>query len=449
MPGERKIIVVLCGLLTACNVVPDLEKPTAEVPSQWRIDERLVAHDIEANWWQAFGSQTLNRLMPEALAYNNDLAAATQRIEQARAQAKIAGANLWPSAGLDGDFSSNHNQQTDNQLKAGRLSIAYEVDLWGANRARRDAGEARLRSEVFSRDALQLVVMADVGQAYFSLLAIKERKRIAEDFLRNVDDVLAIVSARFQAGAVSALDLAQQQTEQASARANLDLLAQQQALAENTLAILLGHPPATLDAGTETFADITQPHPQPVQPASLLQRRPDIRQIEMELKAANADMGIALAAFYPKLQLNFDTVLANPQPAGIALAMAANLAQPLFQGGRLEGALANAKARNAELGEIYQQTVLTAFKEVEDAIAIRVNSQRRQEALAQAVAKAKQAFAISEEQYRVGAIDYQTVLNTQRSLLTTENGEVQARLDVLVALVQLYKALGGGWNPEV
>ena len=101
------------------------------------------------------------------------------------------------------------------------------------------------------------------------------------------------------------------------------------------------------------------------------------------------------------------------------------------------------------MGEIYQQTVLTAFKEVEDAIAIRVNSQRRQEALAQAVAKAKQAFAISEEQYRVGAIDYQTVLNTQRSLLTTENGEVQARLDVLVALVQLYKALGGGWNPEV
>lgn len=443
-------VFALPCLLTACNLVPDFQQPVAEVPNQWRAEtEAKPSSQIQPDWWSTFGSEQLNRLVQDALYYNNDLAAAGQRIEQARAQARIAGADLWPAVGVDGDYAGTHNENGETRVKSGRFSVSYEVDLWGANRARRDAGEARLLGEVYARDALQLVVMADVGQAYFNLLAIKERKRIAEDFLRNVDDVLDIVTARFQAGAVSAVDLAQQQTERATARANLDLLIQQQALAENTLAILLGHPPASVEPGNERFADIVMPSIQPQQPAALLQRRPDVRQVEMQLKAANADVGIALAAFYPKLQLNLDTVLANPQPAGMALAMAANLAQPLFQGGRLEGGLADAKARNAELVEIYQQTLLTAFKEVEDAVAIRNNSQRRLQALRLAVEKAREAFQISQDQYRVGAIDYQTLLNTQRSLLSAENSEVQARLDVLVALVQLYKALGGGWSPEV
>jgi len=255
------------------------------------------------------------------------------------------------------------------------------------------------------------------------------------------------VEARFQAGAVSAVDVAQQQAEVAGARANLDLLIQQRILAENTLSILLGQAPQAIDNAVQ-FADIALPGIQPQQPATLLRRRPDLRRIEMQLQAANAEVGIALAAFYPKLRLNLDTLLANPQPAGMAISMAANLAQPLFQGGRLEGGLADARARNAELAEIYRQALLTALKEVEDAAAIRGNSQRRMQALAEAVDRAAEAYRLSEEQYRVGAIDYQTLLNTQRSLLSAQNNQVQARLDVLVALVQLYKALGGGWQAE-
>lgn len=442
-------LFAIASLLTACNLVPDFQTPAIDVPADWRQAEAGIDGRVDPQWWKAFGSSELDRLIQNALAYNNDLAAAAQRIEQARAQAKIAGADLWPSVGLSGDYSTTHNDLGETQRRAGDFSVAYEVDLWGKNRAKRDAGTSRLSSEVFARDALQLVVMADVSQTYFTRLAIGERIAIAREFLQNLAEVLAIVEARFNAGAVSAVDVAQQTTELASARASLDLLIQQQALAENALAILLGRPAQQLAVAAEAFTALQMPTIKPLQPGSLLQRRPDIRQIEMLLKAANADIGIALAAFYPSLQLNLDTLLASPQPAGIALTLAAGLAQPLFQGGRLEGGLENAKARNAELLETYQQTVLTAFKEVEDAAAIRRNSTRRMQALIDAEASAREAYRLSKERYRVGAIDYQSLLNTQRSLLTAQNNRVQARLDVLVAMVQLYKALGGGWQARL
>lgn len=432
--------------LAGCNLVPDFQPPAVEMPEQWRQAATTdQAADIDPHWWTAFGSPVLNNLIERTLAYNNDLAAASQRVEQARAQAKIAGAELWPAIGLSGNFDSTHNDLGQTQRKTGQLSVAYEVDLWGANRAKRDAGQARLLSEVFARDALQLVLMADVAQAYFNLLAIQERKRIAGEFLQNVDNVLAIVQARFQAGAISAVDLAQQKTERASAQASLDLVIQQQLLAENTLANLLGESPQRFSVATGLLTELQVPLILPQQPSSLLQRRPDVRQIEMQLRAANADIGIALAGFYPKLQLNLDTILSNPQPAGLALAMAANLAQPLFQGGRLEGGLESARARNAELAENYQQTLLNALKEVEDAAVVRQQADLRLRALAEAVNKADEAYRIAQDQYRVGAIDFQTLLNTQRSLLTAKNNQVQAHLDLLVSLAQLYKALGGGW----
>jgi len=447
---KKRFSISLTALfLTACNLVPDFQRPGVETPAQWR-DAGLTPQKsaVDPQWWRAFGSAQLNHLITESLLYNNDLAAARQRVEQARAQAKIAGANLWPSLGLQGDFTNTHNNSGDAQKETGQFIASYEVDLWGANRARREAGSARLLSSVFTRDALQLVVMSNVGQAYFNLLALTERKRIATEFLENVGNVLAIIEARYQAGAVSALDVAQQQTELATARASLDLLIQQTTLAEYALTLLLGHPPQAASYHAERFFDMVVPAINALQPAALLERRPDVRQAEMELIAANADIGVARAAFYPKLQLNLDAVLASPQPAGVALAMAAALTQPLFQGGRLEGGLENAQARNAELVETYRKTILTAFKEVEDAAAVRSNSTRRMQALMDAVDMARLAYQLSLDRYRLGAIDYQTLLTTQRSLLSAENSQVQARQDVLVAMVQLYQALGGGWSSK-
>lgn len=430
--------------LSACNVTPNFVKPSVEIPTKWREENANSQQTtVDAKWWQTFGSERLNQFITQAIAYNNDLAAAHQRVEQAKAQAKIAGANLYPQLGIQGNTAHHIDEKGEIGKQNVDFSVAYEVDLWGKNRAAQSAGENRFLSEVFAKDALQLVVMSNVSQAYFNLLALDERKQIASDFLKNVTDVLTIIEARFKAGAVSELDVVQQKTEQANARASLDLLNQQYALAENALAILLGKPPQS--AKIESFANIQMPKFDLLQPANLLERRPDIKQIEMELLAANADIGVAKAAFYPKLQLNLDTLLASPQPAGIAAALAASLIQPIFQGGRLEGNLDYTTARQAELVEKYRKTVLTAFKEVEDAAAIRTNSSRRLKTLSEAMDNAEKSYQLSLERYRLGLIDYQTLLNTQRTLLTAQNSRVQARLDVLIALVQIYQALGGGF----
>ncbi len=443
----KKLLILTSVCLSACTIGANFQRPSVATPEHWQEQQKAgPLSTIDPQWWQAFGSTELNRLITETLHFNNDLAAAQQRIAQARAQAKIAGANLWPSVGLQGNLSDSHNDNGDSLRAAGQFSVAYEVDLWGANRARSDAGAARFTSSVFARDALQLTLMASVSQAYFNVLAFAELKRISQDFLQNLQQVLVIVEARYRAGAVSELDVLQQQTEVASARANLDFLQQQYTLAENVLSILQGHPPQPRAFQNETLFAIRLPEVIASQPVTLLERRPDIRQAEMELKAANADITVAKAAFYPKLQLNLDTMIATPQPAGVALALLSSLSQPLFQGGRLEGGLENATARNAELIENYRKTILTAFKEVEDATAIRKNSTRRFEALSEGVAKAKQAYELSLERYRHGAIDYQTLLITQRSLLSAENSQIQARLDVMQALVNLYRALGGGWS---
>ena len=432
--------------LSACNVTPDFVKPTVEIPTTWRdANQSTKQTTVDPKWWQTFGSPELNQLMLQAIAYNNDLAAAGQRVEQAKAQAKIAGANLFPQLGIQGNTAQNVDETGEIGKQNVNFTVSYEVDLWGKNRAAKNAGENRLLSEVFARDALKLVVMSNVSQAYFNLLALNERKQIATDFLKNVTDVLTIIEARFKAGAVSELDVVQQKTELANARASLDLLNQQYALAENALAILLGKPPQATK-NTELFLTVQMPKFDLLQPANLLERRPDIRQIEMELLAANADIGIARAAFYPKLQLNLDTILASPQPAGIAASLAAGLVQPIFQGGRLDGNLEYATARQAELVETYRKTVLTAFKEVEDAAAIRTNSERRLTMLSEAVNNAEQSYQLSLQRYRLGLINYQTLLTTQRTLFNAENSRVQARLDVLVALVQLYQALGGGFD---
>lgn len=451
MPMPRfPVTLLLLASLSACNLARDYQRPGLPDPQHWRnLAKSSAPSKVNPQWWLAFGNQELDRLIQVALAHNYDLAAARQRVAQARAQAKIAGAPLLPSVSATGDFTDRRDHDSNRQNQSGWIEVAYEVDLWGANRARRNSGTALLQSESFARDALQLVLMAEVARQYFQVLALAEQQHIAREFLDNVAATLVIVQARLKAGAASQIEVAQQQTELATAQANLNLLNQQRIIAENALAILLGKPPQFAAVRAEAWRSLRLPEPASVQPASLLERRPDLRQAEMALVAAEADITVARAAFYPSLQLRLEPLLTSAQPASLIMTTAATLTQPIFQGGRLTAELARTQARNAELVENYRQTLLAAWQEAEDAAATRHHSGLRLKALGIAVDQARVAYRLSQERYRVGLIDYQTLLNTQRSLLTAENSQVQARLDVLVAMAQLYKALGGGWSEKV
>ncbi len=439
----KKTFLILSCFISACNVIPDYQRPTVEMPAQWHFST-LEKSTVELQWWRNFKSSELNHLMTESLLFNKEISAAQHRIEQARAQAKLASSSLFPTVNAQLGISANHNGE--QQLKSLQIPIAYEVDLWGANRAQHDVGQILLNSEICSKDALQLIVMSNVAQNYFNLLALVERERIAKSFLANAENVLHIIESRYRVGAVSSLDVMQQKTELANAKANVVFLTQQITLSENSLTILLGHPPQSHRIYIENFYQLKLPDTVSIPPVDLLERRPDIKQIEMELVAANANLGIARAAFYPKLKLDLTTLLASPQPLGIVFNTAANLTQPIFQAGKLEAGEENSKAKQAELVEIYKKTILIALREVEDSAAIYQYANQRFHALNEAADKAKTAYELSLNRYQFGAVDYQTVLNTQNALLTAQNNQVQARLETLNAITTLYQALGGGWH---
>jgi outer membrane protein, multidrug efflux system len=464
-------MVSILLLIAGCSLTPEYRRPESITPSQWKNESHPArtsrASLVSKDWWKKFGSSELDRLMTEALNNNLDLAAARERVGQFRALAKIAGAPLWPAISATGSYSYNNSSSSGNVNSIGigningnglnsnsnswrgQWNMSYEVDLWGGIRAGRDSAKSHLANAGFSLDALRLVVMGDVARSYFAIVGLKERKLIAENNLNNIQEVLAIIVARFEAGAASALEMAQQKTELANAAAAVVQFDQQIAQSENALAMLLGRAPQQFRVGEKNLLPIAIPKADVSQPATLLDRRPDIRSAEAELTAAHADIGKARAAFYPRLQLseaNIFTAVTIAQPAGVGIALASALTAPIFQGGSIEGELERTLARRTELLEIYRKTILTAYQEVEDALALGNQSTRRREQLQLSVDSAKQAYQIARDRYLAGATDYQTLLIVQRSLLNAQDTEIQAHVDVLTASVLLFKSLGGGWS---
>ncbi len=455
MTRQKRVSPVLILLLAGCSMIPGYETPTVTTPAQWSgseagasIDDVSVSHD----WWASFGSEELNKLMNDALLDNNDLRAELQRVEQSRAALKIAGASLLPSANVAFDISKTVAGNAANSTNLGAGSgISYELDLFGANRAVKAGASASLLGSQYAQDALKLVVMGDVAQTYFSILNNRERLRIADQNLHNAREVLRIVTARVEAGTESSLELSQQKSALASSEAARASIEQQINKSENALAVLLGKPPQSVSVALKNLDSLTVPNIKPGQPSSLLSRRPDIRAAEMALVAANADIGVARAAFFPSVNLGADWSVAASgfgNPATTALALASSLSVPLFQGGRLEGGVEKATARQAELAENYRKSVLVSFQEVEDALASIKSAQLREQSLNVAKAEAENSYNLSKSRYDAGAIDFQTLLDTQGALLNAEDSYAQAKFDRLLAAVDLFKALGGGWASD-
>jgi len=443
----RAIFLLL--VLAGCAAPP---APQVETPAQWQAETADGQAWPEAGWWRGFDNAELSRLIDEAAAGNRNLKAAVARILQAQAQAKIAGASLWPSVSAGGSASRSDSGGRSSQAN---VQAAYEIDLFGQNRANAAVALTRVDSSLFDRETVRITLFSDVATTYLQLLSVRDRLRLAEERLRIAEDLLALVEAQARIGTVSNLELSQQRAAIASQRAAIPGLRVSERQFIDALAVLLGRLPQGFDVTGRTLADLSIPAVAPGLPAALLERRPDLRKSESDLRANGFDVAAARAARLPSLQLTAQGGTSSRELSGLFergtffSSIAASLTAPLFAGNRLEGQEQASRARRMELAENYQQSVLSAFREVEDALTATTQNAVQYDFAQEAYAQSAEAYRLAELRYRAGTVNFQTVLNAQTAVIQAQETLIQSGLARLTAVVTLTKALGGGWDGAV
>lgn len=467
MPSHLSVLS-LCLLLNACTGNPPAIDSGIAPPAAWQFAERDAAQVTNQQWWTQFGSPQLNRLVEQARRDSFDVAAATARVRQAQASAVIAGAPLLPevkfnlaasrqrllrgSGSGNSDLDATESNNTVNSYDA-NFTASYEVDFWGGRAAARDSAVQSLRASQFDQATVELTLLSNVADRYAQTLAARQRQQIAELNLANARNVLGLVQTRYDAGSATALELAQQKSLVASQQRQLPLIQQLAEESQITLAALLGQPVQAVDMGVEPFQALTWPSISAGVPSQLLSQRPDIAQAEAQLAAASADVTVARAAMLPTLTLGA-TVGSGAYKANEILrspfyTLTSGLVAPIFNNGRLSAERDKARARQDELLHTYRGAIINGFADVEKSLSqiTRLDQQRQWQS--EELQQAQTAFQIAESRYQAGAEDLLTVLETQRTLYTAQDLNVQLRLSRLQASIALYKALGGGWKTEI
>lgn len=467
-------VALLSVSLGACSMVPDYFKPKVETPTAW--DSRRDAVDLwpDTQWWTGFNSTELNRLINEAQANNTDLRVAVARIRQAEAQAKISGADLYPTLGADSSATrtrqgrntgtttttttstvSRGSDYTIRNSFAGNLTAGYQVDLFGGNAATADAALTRLESSRYNRETVAITLYADIASTYFQLLSLRDRIRLANETLGAAQGILDLLETQRSNGLITDYEVAQQRSSVATQRATVASLQQTERTTLDALAVLLGRPPQGFVVQGDSLAALTLPPVTAGLPSELLLRRPDLRKAEADLRAANFDIGAARAARFPSLDLTGRIGTQSGQtstlfdPGTMIYSIAAGLTAPIFQGGRLEGGEELSRATKDELVETYRGAILSAFRDTEDALGATVHTGRQYGFASEAFNQANDAYRIVDSRYRAGTVGFLDLLDAQRSVFAANDTMVQAALSRYSANVSLYKALGGGWDGSV
>lgn len=466
----RRIVVAHCLLLAlaGCAVGPDYRRPDIALPGQFNeaktlqdsasVSDSLVRND----WWTLFNDPALDALIQQAMAGNADLLQAVARIEEAEAVAREAGAAQFPE--IDGNLGSSRTQAstaTATQAPAGSprlrnrhgasLSTNFELDVWGRLRRASEAARAQTLASHYAHDTVKLSLAGLVATNYLALRAYDAQLAVTREVLASREASLKIVLSRLDAGLVSPVDLHQATAAIAAARAQLADLRQQRALAEHQLGLLSGSPGLTLATG-----DIRQlpipPVPPPGLPATLLQARPDIRQAEENLVSANAQIGVVKATLYPTISLT-GALGSESQALSDLFSSAAgtwtlglDMLLPVLDAGRRSARVDQATARQRQAIAAYQKTVQTAFKEVNDALVSLRESAEKEQAQATQAEAARQVLQITEYRYEAGYSGYLEVLDAQRSANDARLAYLTSRQLRLGSAVDLFKALGGGWQ---
>jgi outer membrane protein, multidrug efflux system len=413
------------------------------------------------DWWRTFGNPELSDLIEKAHADNRDLAVAVARVMQARAQTTIQHAALFPQinaqaqalrspSGRSGQSISGQSYSAGNSFDL-TFGASYELDLWGLAHGNLRAANEGLKSARFAQQAVVLTVTANVANTYFSVLALRVRIAIASEEISAINGILDTINLRVSTGKASHLDLAQEQAQVESVEAQLPVLEEQELEARVALAVLLGEPPEGFEVKTRNLDALHLPVVQAGLPSELLLRRPDVAEAEAKLAAAHANLDAARAAFLPQLALTgnggfagsaINALLHGPN---FAWDFGANLLQTVFDGGKLSGQKDLAQATQRALIASYQSAVLNAYADVENALGQVTNNSKAESHLGREVEAAREAFKISQLQYRQGAADLLTVLQAQQTLFSAEDQLAQTTLAHMQAVVHLFEALGGGW----
>lgn len=446
-------VAILAASLTAsCSLTPDYFRPEVPVPQTYTAKSATVEPTLDPDWWRLFRNRTLTRLINDANFANTDIGAAIARVHQARASYRIARSSLFPQIDASGNVALTHTDVKgfpSSTRKTWRAAGAldWDLDIFGGNRAATASALADVAASEFDREAVQLDIQSEVATTYIALLLARERLRISADTITNFNDVLRIAEARFKAGAGSALDVSQQKSALATVRAARSLLEEDVRNAENAIAVLVSDAAGTLKLAGGGLSAMRAPTIKPGQPVALLARRPDVRRAEANLIAANADIGVARAALFPNLSLNVDAAISS-DPLTKTISIGSALLAPIFHGGRLKAGVQLSEARMIELVEAYRKTYLVALREVEDALAAVRSARQRVAELSIALDEARNSYRLQRIQYEAGAIDFQTLLDAQRTLFDTDDNLALSRFDRLNAAVALIRALGGGWIEE-
>lgn len=442
--------------LGGCAITQSPQAPAPGMPPGWTESALPGAVAPTADWWRGFGSEELTVLAAAALASSPDRAIAQERVRQAEAQARIAGASLFPGLTFGAGTSRRETRPDGGTWTASdgsnaTLSASYEIDLWGRNAAGLRSAESSLRASRYDLETVRLTLLAGVASGYFQVLSLRGRLAIARENLVIAERVFKVVDARVRNGAAGALDLARQQAALLSLRASIPPLELQERQTLYALAILVGRQPEGFAAAGTSITALAVPGVLPGLPSELLTRRPDLASAEAQLAAANANVAAARAALLPGISLTGSAGLASNvllnflSAPTAALSLGASLLQPIFDGGRLRAQVDSATSRERELVENYRKAVLAALADVEGALASGSRTADQEALQAQVVAQARIALRIAEVRYREGVDDLLTVLDAQRTLFQAEDQLAQIRLARLQASIGLYKALGGGW----
>jgi outer membrane protein, multidrug efflux system len=450
--------LVVAVLVTACATTSPIPQPAVSAAPAWNEAPTADAAAVSADWWHTFGSTELKGLVDQALAGSPDLAIAIERVRQAEAQVRVAGASLFPQIDVAATSSARASRDqgvtSKTENSAASLSASYELDLWGRNAAGVHGAEAALRATAFDRDTARLTLISGVANAYFQILSLRGRLSTSKENLAIAERVLATVSSRARNGAVTQLDVARQEAAVLSQRAALLPLEQLERQTLAALAALLGRVPEGFDVQARGLTDLAVPSISPGLPAELLVRRPDLASAEAQLTSANANLAAARAALLPSIQLTGSAGVASGALLGFlsggttTVALAASVLQPIFDGGRLKGQVAIAESLERQLVETYRKAILSAFADVESALAAATRLQQREVLQTQVEERAREALRLAEVRYREGADDLLSVLDAQRTLFDAQDQLAQVRLDRLNGAVALFKALGGGWQPN-